>query len=218
MVSLTKTKILIANTHRLVREGLQMMLGQEASVQIVGDAANGMQMFSAISELKPDIVLLDINMPGMDTGETLSLLKSKGTKPLILTTAADEDVILVALKAGARGYLSESTTAHNLIKAIDSISKGEIWVERKMVNRIVEGKLNGDRPIKEQRNQSKEQLTHREKEILALLKEGYTNKEIAEKLYISEKTVKSHLNNIFRRFNVSGRLQAIVYAIRNGLC
>jgi len=175
-------------------------------------------MFSAISELKPDIVLLDINMPGMDTGETLSLLKSKGTKPLILTTAADEDVILVALKAGARGYLSESTTAHNLIKAIDSISKGEIWVERKMVNRIVEGKLNGDRPIKEQRNQSKEQLTHREKEILALLKEGYTNKEIAEKLYISEKTVKSHLNNIFRRFNVSGRLQAIVYAIRNGLC
>jgi len=195
-----------------------MMLGQEASVQIVGDAANGMQMFSAISELKPDIVLLDINMPGMDTGETLSLLKSKGTKPLILTTAADEDVILVALKAGARGYLSESTTAHNLIKAIDSISKGEIWVERRMVNRIVEGELNGDRPIKEQRNQTKEQLTHREKEILALLKEGHTNKEIAEKLYISEKTVKSHLNNIFRRFNVSGRLQAIVYAIRNGLC
>ena len=218
MVSLTKTKILIANTHRLVREGLQMMLGQEASVQIVGDAANGMQMFSAISELKPDIVLLDINMPGMDTGETLSILKSKGTKPLILTTAADEDVILVALKAGARGYLSESTTAHNLIKAIDSISKGEIWVERKMVNRIVEGELNGDPPIKEQRNHSKEQLTPREKEILALLKEGYTNKEIAEKLCISEKTVKSHLNNIFRRFNVSGRLQAIVYAIRNGLC
>jgi len=218
MVSLTKTKILIANTHRLVREGLQMMLGQEASVQIVGDAANGMQMFSAISELKPDIVLLDINMPGMDTGETLSILKSKGTKPLIFTTATDEDVILVALKAGARGYLSESTTAHNLIKAIDSISKGEIWVERKMVNRIVEGELNGDPPIKEQRNHSKEQLTPREKEILALLKEGYTNKEIAEKLYISEKTVKSHLNNIFRRFNVSGRLQAIVYAIRNGLC
>ena len=81
MVSLTKTKILIANTHRLVREGLQMMLGQEASVQIVGDAANGMQMFSAISELKPDIVLLDINMPGMDTGETLSLRKQGNQTP-----------------------------------------------------------------------------------------------------------------------------------------
>ena len=218
MVSLTKTKILIANTHRLVREGLQMMLGQEASVQIVGDAANGMQMFSAISELKPDIVLLDINMPGMDTGETLSLLKSQGTKPLILTTGTNEDTILGALKAGAKGYLSESTTIQNLIKAIESVSKGEIWVERKMVNRIVEGELNGDRPIKEQRNQTKEQLTPREKEVLALLKQGCTNKEIAEKLYISEKTVKSHLNNIFRRFNVSGRLQAIVYAIRNGLC
>ena len=218
MVSLPKTKILIANTHRLVREGLQMMLGQEASIQIVGDAANRMQMFSAISELKPDIVLLDISMPDMDTGETLSLLKSKGTKPLILTTGADEDTILVALKAGAKGYLSESTTAQNLIKAVESVSKGEIWVERKMVNRIVEGELNGDHPIKEQRNQTKEQLTPREKEVLALLKQGYTNKEIAEKLYISEKTVKSHMNNIFRRFNVSGRLQAIVYAIRNGLC
>ena len=177
-----------------------------------------MQMFSAISELKPDIVILDINMPDMDTGETLSLLKSKGIKPLILTTGADEDTILVALKAGARGYLSESTTFQNLIKAVESVSKGEIWVERKMVNRIVEGELNSDHPTDEQRNQTKEQLTPREKQVLAFLKQGCTNKEIAQKLCISEKTVKGHMNNIFRRFNVSGRLQAIVYAIRNGLC
>ena len=217
MVSLTKTKILIANTHRLVREGLQMMLGQEASVQIVGDAANGMQMFSAISELKPDIVLLDINMPGMDTGETLSILKSKGTKPLIFTTATDEDVILVALKAGARGYLSESTTAHNLIKAIDSISKGEIWVERKMVNRIVEGELNGDPPIKEQRNHSKEQLTPREKEILALLKEGYTNKEIADSLYLSVHTVETHRHHIMEKLNVHSTAALISLAVEKGI-
>jgi DNA-binding NarL/FixJ family response regulator len=218
MVSLAKTRILIANTHRLVREGLRMMLGQETSIQIVGDAANGMQMFSAIGELKPDVVLLDMNMPDMDTGHTLSLLKSKGTKPLVLTTWANEETILGALRAGAKGYLPESTTAQNLIKAIESVSKGEIWVERKMVNTIVEGELNSDHPIKEQRNQTKEQLTHRETEVLLLRKEGYTNKEIAEQLHISKKTVKSHLNNIFRRFNVSGRLQAIVYAIRNGLC
>lgn len=218
MVSIAKTKILIANTHKLVREGLQMMLGQEASIQVVGDAANGMQMFTAISDLKPDIVLLDMNMPDMDTYETLSMLKSKGVKPLVLTTGASEDIILGALKAGAKGYLSESTPFQNLIKAVESVSKGEMWVERKIVNKVLEGELNGDHPITHRHDQTKEQLTRREKEVLALLKQGYTNKEIAEKLYISEKTVKSHMNNIFRRFNVTGRLQAIVYAIRKGLC
>ena len=218
MVSLPKTKILIANTHRLVREGLRLILAQESSIQILGDSANGMQTFSAISELKPDVVLLDIDIPDVDTGEILSLLKSKGIKPLILTTGANEDTILNALKAGAKGYLSESATTQNLVKAIESLVKGEVWVERKMVSRIVEGEVDINHPIRQQRKQTKEQLTHREKEVLALLKEGYSNKQIAEKLYISEKTVKSHLNNIFKRFNVSGRLQAMVYAIRNGLC
>ena len=215
-VSETRTRILIANKHKLHREGLQMILRQEASVHVVGDVATRIQMFEAIRELNPDIVLLDMNGHDRDTVQALPTLKSKGARVLMLTTESDERTILDALKAGAKGYLSENTTIQNLIKAIKSVSKGEIWVERKMISRMVDADLNNGSNANEQQNSSKERLTSREKEVLALLKEGKTNKEIAQTLYISEKTVKSHMNSIFRKFNVNGRLQAIVYAIKNG--
>jgi two-component system response regulator DegU len=194
-----------------------MILSQEASVNVVGSVGSGIQMIEAIRELDPDIVLLDMNRDDKDTVQALPMLRRKGTRVLMLTTESDEGMILDALKAGARGYLSENTTIQSLIKAIKSVSKGEIWVERKMISRMVDRDTNIGPGANQRQDAPKELLTSREREVLALLKEGKTNKEIAQTLYISEKTVKSHMNSIFRKFNVNGRLQAIVHAIKNGL-
>jgi DNA-binding NarL/FixJ family response regulator len=218
MVLISTAKVLIANNHNLFREGLHHLLQNEKDVEIVGDAMNGAQMISAINDLKPDIVLHDIKIPGMDTVQILSVIKSKGIKSLVITTHTDDDTIIAALKAGASGYLSVNTTTRELAKAIRAVHRGEMWVERKMVAKIIEEGVEKELDQKEKINTKKDQLTPREQEVLALLTEGYTNKEIANKLFISEKTVKSHMNNIFKRLNVTGRLQAIVYAIKHGLC
>ena len=218
MVSGLAAKVLIANNHNLFRKGLHLLLENEENVEIVGDAVNGIQMISAINDLKPDIVLHDIKMPGLDTAEILSVIKSKGIKSLVITTHADDNTIIEALKAGASGYLSINTTTGELVKAIRAVHRGEMWIERKMISKIIEKGTDDQVTTKERLNTDKEQLTPREQQVLALLTEGYTNKEIANKLFISEKTVKSHMNNIFKRLNVSGRLQAIVYAIKHGLC
>ena len=211
-------KVLIANNHNLFRKGLHHLLQDAKDVEIVGDAVNGIQMISAMNDLKPDIVLHDINMPGMDTGEILSVIKGKGIKSLVVATHTDDNTIIAALKAGASGYLSVNTTIEELIKAIRAVHRGEMWIERKMIAKIIEAGTDNDSIPQGRENIQKEQLTPREQEVLTLLTEGHTNKEIANKLFISEKTVKSHMNNIFKRLNVSGRLQAIVYAIKHGLC
>ena len=211
-------KVLIANNHNLFRKGLHHRLQDAKDVEIVGDAVNGIQMISAMNDLKPDIVLHDINMPGMDTGEILSVIKGKGIKSLVVATHTDDNTIIAALKAGASGYLSVNTTIEELVKAIRAVHRGEMWIERKMIAKIIEAGTENDLIPQGRENIQKEQLTPREQEVLTLLTEGHTNKEIANKLFISEKTVKSHMNNIFKRLNVSGRLQAIVYAIKHGLC
>jgi DNA-binding NarL/FixJ family response regulator len=169
-----------------------------------------------ISELKPDIVLHDINEPEIETVQILSGIKSKGCKSLVITSNTDDQAIVTAIKAGARGYLSPYTTIGELTKAIRAVHEGEMWIERKIVAKIIEQGAIGDAFIKKTEKPSSEQLSPREQDVLALLTEGHTNKEIANKLFISEKTVKSHMNNIFKKFDVSGRIKAIVYAIKHG--
>ena len=221
MASASAARVLIAHSHNLFREGLHQILRNEKDVEIVGVAVNGIQIISVINELKPDIVLHDINVPGMETAQILSLIKSKGIKSLVITTSTDDNTIIIAIRAGARGYLSVNTSIGDLTKAIRAVHRGEMWIERKMVAKIIEEDAKKDSITKTKRQQvsvKKELLTPREQDVLALLTEGYTNKEIANKLFISEKTVKSHLSNIFKRLDVSGRIKAMVYAIRHGLC
>jgi len=219
MPSGSAARVLIAHSHNLFREGLHQILRNEKDVEIVGVAVNGIQIISVINELKPDIVLHDINVPGMETDQILSLIKSKGIKSLVITTSTDDNTIIIAIRAGARGYLSVNTTTGDLTKAIRAVHRGEMWIERKMVAKIIEEDAKKDSATKRQNASAKKDLlTPREQDVLALLTEGYTNKEIANKLFISEKTVKSHLSNIFKRLDVSGRIKAMVYAIRHGLC
>ncbi len=198
---------------------LHLALRQEKGIEIVGEAANGLQAINVISDLKPDVALLDIIMPEMDGIKVLPVIREKSpkTKAIMLTVASDEAMILKALKAGARGYLPNDVGISDLIMAIKAVHQGELWVARKLMTRFFEREAIASPKGEDRTGKTKEGLTPREQEVLRLLTKGSTNKEIAKALFISEKTVKSHLNSIFRKLNVSRRLQAILYAIRRGL-
>ncbi len=214
----SKIRIVIAEDHRLFREGLRLILNGEESFEIVGETANGLQAIDVISVLKPDLVLLDIILPELSGIEVIPIIKqtSPGTKALMLTASKDEIKILKFLNAGAKGYLSKNTTTSDLIKAIKVVNKGQLWVERKLVARYFNGDITADIGREDRQENPKKDLTPREQDVLRLLIKGSTNKEIANDLFISEKTVKSHLNKIFKKLNVSRRLNAILSAIKLG--
>ena len=215
----SKIRVVIADDHSLFREMLRLTMRREGSVKIVGEAANGRQTIDVISELKPDIVLLNSTMPEMGGIEVLPVIREKNlkTKALMLTANKSETVIFKALKGGAKGYLSKNVSISDLIKAIQAVHKGELWVERKLMAKFFDKEAITDPKGESRAGRPKMVLTPREKEILSILTTGCTNKEIAKALFISEKTVKSHLNSIFRKLNVTRRLQAILQAINRGL-
>ena len=220
MRSVEKIRVVIAEDHRLLREGLLNMLHQDESVEVVGEAVSVLQAIDVIGDVQPDVVLLNTTMLESNGIQVIPVIRQKslGSKPLMLTAATDEDVVLEALKAGAKGYLSKDTSVSNLMRAIKAVHNGELWVERKMISRFFDRETTADLEREHQQIKTKAALTPREEEVLCLLTKGSTNKEIAQDLFISEKTVKSHLNSIFKKINVSRRLQAILYAIKQGLC
>ena len=212
-------QVIIVDDHRLFREGLRLILKGMNGVDIVAEAANGIQAIELIDKLKPDIAIVDITIPQLNGLNLLTVIKQKSpeTKALMLTNSTDEDAIIKALMAGAKGYLSKDASVSCLLNAIKVIDNGELWVERKLIAKYFNDAANSNSVQQEPRKKANQALTPREKEVLHLLTEGKTNKEIAQKLFISEKTVKSHLNRIFKKFNVTRRLEAILYAIKQGL-
>lgn len=212
-------RVVIADDHRLFREGIRQILCNEKAFEIVGEAFNGLQTINVVNDLKPDIVLLAINMPEMDGIQVISPIrqKSPNTKALMLTACTDEAKIFKSLKAGAKGYLSKDASVFDLTKAIKAVHRGELWIERKLMSRFFDQEAIADSKGSNPHGRTKEGLTPREQEVLRHLTTGSTNKEIAKDLFISEKTVKSHLNSIFRKLKVTRRLQAILYAISKGL-
>lgn len=221
MGSDTKIRVVIIGGHRLIREGLCLILAGEKCFDIVGEAHSGTQTIELISHLKTDVVLLDITLPaesGIGCTETIHIIKQKSpaTKVLVLTEPNDNDSALKALKAGCCGYLAYNTTGACLVKAIKVVHGGDMWIERKLIQQYIIGNLTADSGSLRQPGNSKDILTPREKDVLRILCKGSTNKEIAENLYISEKTVKSHLNKVYKKFDVKCRLEAILHAIKNG--
>jgi len=215
----SKIRIVIVDDHGLIRECLHLVLAGEKRLDIVGEAANGIEAIDVISDLQPEIVLLDISIPGMSGLELIPIIKQKSpeTKIIMLTGNDEDETILKALRAGARGYLTKDTTSQGLIKSLKVVHEGEMWIERKLVKRIFEtnGPVDINSAVRHKKNA--QNLTPRERDVLRLLAKGSTNKEIAKDLFISEQTVKSHLNRIFRKLEVSRRLEAILYAIKKGL-
>jgi DNA-binding NarL/FixJ family response regulator len=212
-------KVVIAGNHRILREGLRLILHREKNIQIVGEAVNGLQTMDVVNELKPDVVLLYIIMPKMDGIEIIPPIRQKSpkTKVLVLTSVMDKAVIFKALKAGAKGYISNDEGSSDLIKAIQVVHRGELWIDRKLMSRFFDKEAIADSKGGNPHGRTKEGLTPRELEVLGCLTKGCTNKEIAQDLFISEKTVKTHLSNIFRKLKVTRRLEAILYAISKGL-
>jgi DNA-binding NarL/FixJ family response regulator len=212
-------RIVIADGHRLFREGIRLLLSQEKDIQIVGEAVNGLQTINHVSTLKPDVVLLDITMAEMDGIQIIPPIREKSpkTKALMLTAAMDEATIFKSLKAGAKGYLSKNSSISDLTKAIKAVHRGEMWIGRKFMSKFFDQEAIADSKRRNPRATAKEELTPREQEVLSHLTRGSTNKEIAQDLFISEKTVKTHLNSIFRKLKVTRRLQAILAAINKGL-
>jgi len=212
-------RVVIADDHRLFREGIRLILRQEKDIEIVGEAANGFQAINVVDDLKPDVVLLDITMPEIDGTQLIPQIREKSpkTKALMIIATMDEGMIFKSLRAGAKGYVSKDSSVSDLTKAIKAVHQGELWIERKLMSRFFDQDAIVDSKGGSPHRRTEEGLTPREQEVLSLLATGCTNKEIAQDLFISEKTVKSHLNSIFRKLKVSRRLQAILYAISKGL-
>jgi DNA-binding NarL/FixJ family response regulator len=210
-------RVAVVSRQRLIGEALTALLGDEAGMEIAGEAVREAEAVALVHDSRPDVVLIDLSTPGLDDLQLLRTIRqqSPDTKLLLLTASMNEALIRSALTAGAKGYVSTEAGASDLRKAIRGVHDGDFWVERRVLVRWLRGDASGESRGDE--SKAKGALTAREREILKLLASGGTNKEIARVLYISEKTVKTHLNSIFRKLQVTRRLQAVLYAVRQGL-
>lgn len=209
---MSKIRILIADDHSMVREGLKQLVELEDDIIVVAQAGNGSEAIEKIIEYKPDVVLLDINMPEMNGLEVLAYLKDNdiNANVLILTIHNEVEYLYKAVEIGVKGYVLKDSESDVLIRAIRSIYEGDSYIQPNMASLLFK-KMNNDEASTSQNSR----LTKREVEVLKLITEGMLNKEIAHKLCISEKTVKNHVSNIFKKIEVSDRTQAAVFAIKN---
>lgn len=207
--------ILIADDHSIVREGLKQLLDLEADFEVVGQASNGVETIEKVKQYSPDVLLLDINMPVMNGINALKKMKEEGIKTnvVVLTLHEDREYLLETMQVGATGYILKDSDSATLYKAIRDAYNGESYIQPKLAAELVK-EFNKPKGIK---LKPENELTLREFEVLTLIAEGQNNKEIAEELFISEKTVKNHVSNIFRKINVSDRTQAAIYAFKNNI-
>ena len=210
-------RVIIADDHQLIREGIRQILELEDNIAVVGQACNGEEAFCMVRELEPDIILLDINMPKINGIETLKRIKDMGikTKVIILTIHEDKEYILKTLKLGADAYMLKDLSADSLIKGIQEVAKGKRYIQSNVANLVKE--FSNYEEYHDSNINKINSLTRREYEVLILIAEGLNNKDIADNLYISEKTVKNHVSNIFKKLDINDRVQAAIFAYKNNI-
>ncbi|PGZ94206.1 response regulator transcription factor [Bacillus sp. AFS029533] len=210
-------KILIADDHHVVRRGLIFFLNTQDDIEVIGDASNGEEALSLVKELRPDIVIMDLSMPVLDGIEATKRIKIEGlaVKVMILTSFYDQDHILPAIEAGAAGYYLKDSDPDELVSAIRKIYDGEKQFHSKVTTQLVSA-LTGK--IETKNDESfQDKLTKREMDVLKEITRGKSNKEIAASLFITEKTVKTHVSNILAKTQLQDRTQLALYAVRNGI-
>jgi len=214
-------RILIADDHPIVRDGLKKLLSLEDDFEIVGEAADGCEVLDKVQELDPDVLLLDLRMPNLDGLSALKTLQqtNKRTRVIILTASEDKNEFVQAMKLGCSGIVLKQTAPELIVKSIRKVHGGEIWLDSHTTAAVMRqfaapGEVGGSASGK---TRERSPLSHREREIVQLVAQGYKNKEMAEKMFISEQTVKNHLHNIFDKLGVSDRLELALYAIHKGL-
>jgi DNA-binding NarL/FixJ family response regulator len=203
-------RILIADDHSIVRQGLRMFLGLDPDLEVIGEARDGAEALRLAHELKPDIVLMDLLMPVMDGIAAIGAIRRElpDTEVIALTSVLEDSSVVGAVRAGAIGYLLKDTEADELRRAIKAAAAGQVQLSPKAAARLMREVRAPDSP---------EALTAREVDVLRLLAQGRSNKEIARGLTIGEKTVKTHVSNILAKLGVPSRTQAALYAVRIGL-
>jgi DNA-binding NarL/FixJ family response regulator len=207
-------KILIADDHPVVREGLNAMLSREADFKVVGEAKDGVEAVNKVRELTPDVVLMDLRMPEIDGVEAMRQIRPTNpeVKFIILTTYSDDDYIFSGIEAGARAYLLKDAPREELFKAIRAVYRGE-----SLIQPVVASKLLDRFSELSRRTPSGEELSERELEVLCLVAKGSANKEISAELKIAQSTVKTHITNIFQKLGVNDRTEAVTQAIKKGI-
>jgi len=213
---MAKIRILIADDHAVLRQGMRHELEQEKDLEVVGEASDGQEAIRLADELKPDLILMDIVMPKLSGIEATRLIKQArpATAVLILTAYSDIRYIVGLLEAGACGYLLKSAHCHEIIGAIRAVCSGESVLDPAVTRKLLQRAIGPDKGIGE--GQASGQLTTRETEVLRLAAKGMRNKEIANELFLSLRTVKAHLTNIFNKMGIASRTEAIVKGLREG--
>ncbi len=210
-----KIRLLIADDHPIFRDGLRKLLSLEEDFQVVGEAQDGKEVVDLVLKQQPDILLLDLKMPGMNGIGALEALgdKAKKTKVIVLTASEDEAAVLRAMRMGTAGVVLKQTATDLLIKSIRKVHEGEIWLDSRMTTAVMK-EFSQPAPAAEP---AKAVLSTREREVVGLVCQGFRNKEIGQKMFISEQTVKNHLHNIFDKLGVSDRLELALLAIHKKL-
>lgn len=208
--------VLLVDDHAVLRDGLSNIISLEEDMQVVGQANSGTEALQMIDELEPHVVLMDINMPGMSGVEAIRRIRAKNQQiaVLVLTMYDRDEYLYESIRAGATGYLLKDAPSADVIEAIRSASRGESTLHPVMARKLLDN-LSGEK--KSDRGGKDDSLTPRELDVLQLMVKGLSNKEIAEQLFISDKTVKIHVSNILKKLGVKSRSQAIIYAIQHEL-
>ena len=214
-------RVVLADDHPIVRDGLRKLLSLEDDIQIVGEASDGHEVVRVVQETRPDIVVLDLRMPNLDGIGALQALQTVEVKPkvIVLTASEDKNEFVQAMKLGCSGIVLKQTAPELIVKSIRKVFAGEIWLDSHTTAAVMRQfaqptDVMGSQPA---RGRERSPLSQREREIVSLVAQGYKNREMAEKMFISEQTVKNHLHNIFDKLGVSDRLELALYAIHKGL-
>ncbi|MCS7173053.1 MAG: response regulator transcription factor [Armatimonadetes bacterium] len=213
-----KLRVLVVDDTTLVRQGLRSLLEQRERIDLVGEAASAQEAYELLEALRPDVVLLDQEMPGLDLAEAIRLFKSRlpEVEVIVLAEWADEERAFRALEAGATGYVLKDIHIENLVRAIEGVTSGRTLIHPRITRQLVERFRLLMRERQDQNGSTLGGLTSRELEILLHMVKGATDREIANRMYLSATTVKSHIRSIFRKIGARNRTQAVAYALRNG--
>ena len=205
-----KITVVIVDDHTIVRQGLRTYLELQPDILVVGEAANGSEAMALVRDTLPDIVLMDLVMPvmdGVDATRAITAL-SPSTRVIVLTSFSEDEKVFASIKAGAQGYLMKDVLPSDLVAAIRTVNRGEAQLDPEIARKVMQEFAN-PQPVA-----PKHDLTERELEVLRLIAQGKSNKDISEDLVLSEKTVKTHVSNILQKLHLSDRTQAAVFALR----